>query len=451
VRKRAAIGIIRVSERKKRGKKPGREESFVSPRDQMARIEETCERLGLTLKSTADEIDVSGGKPLADRQGLREAIETIEAGGAKVLIVGYFDRLVRSLRVQGEVVSRVEAAGGEVLAVDYGAVSEKTAAQWLSGTMMGAFAEYYRRSVGERTAEAQANAVARGVCPFPDLPPGLEPGEDGRLVHTAEAAIALAAFEQRDQGTTIKDIRAFLKEHGIERSYHGVQSMLSSRLYLGEIHFGKLVNLEAHDPIVPRPLFDRVQRIKVPRGPRPKSDRILARLGVLRCAEGARMVVGTQKQNGRTYSFYRCPPVGDCKRRMTIGAEIVEGVVVEATRKRLANEQGRTSAEQDAREAAAAHERAQADLNAAIRAFAGIEDEEAAKERIIELREVRDLARERDEQLGDVRSALTVTMADWDRLSLEAKRGLIRATVESATVSAAGRGRDRVTVKLFGE
>ena len=38
-----------------------------------------------------------------------------------MLIVGYFDRLVRSLRVQGEVVSRVEAAGGEVLAVDYGA------------------------------------------------------------------------------------------------------------------------------------------------------------------------------------------------------------------------------------------------------------------------------------------------------------------------------------------
>ena len=39
---RAAIGIIRVSERKQRGKKPGREDSFVSPHDQLARIKETC-------------------------------------------------------------------------------------------------------------------------------------------------------------------------------------------------------------------------------------------------------------------------------------------------------------------------------------------------------------------------------------------------------------------------
>jgi hypothetical protein len=41
-------------------------------------------------------------------------------------------------------------------------------------------------------------------------------------------------------------------------------------------------------------------------------------------------------------------------------------------------------------------------------------------------------------------------MADWDRLSLEAQRGLIRATVESVTIGQ-GRGRDRITVKLFGE
>jgi DNA invertase Pin-like site-specific DNA recombinase len=447
---RAAIGIIRVSERKQRGKKPGREDSFVSPHDQLARIKETCERQGLTLKSTADEIDVSGGKPLEERRGLREAIEAIEAGKASVLIVGYFDRLVRSLRVQGEVVSRVEAAGGEVLAVDYGAVSETTAAQWLSGTMMGAFAEYYRRSVGERTAEAQASAVARGVCPFPDVPPGLESGEDGRLLVTAEASIVVKAFEMRADGATIKDIRAFLGEHRIERSYHGVQSMLSSRLYLGEIHFGKLVNTEALDAIVPRELFDRVQRNKVPRGPRPKSDRLLARLGVLHCDEGARMVVGTQKQNGRTYPFYRCPPVGDCKHRMTISAEVVEEAAVEATKKRLADEEGKASTEQNAREAAAAHEKAQADLDAAIRGFAGVESEQAAQERLTELREARDAARERDEQLRDAGSTLTVTMADWDRLSLEAQRGLIRATVESVTIGQ-GRGRDRITVKLFGE
>jgi hypothetical protein len=162
------------------------------------------------------------------------------------------------------------------------------------------------------------------------------------------------------------------------------------------------------------------------------------------------MVVGTQKQNGRTYPFYRCPPVGDCEHRMTISAEMAEEAVIEATKKRLADEEGRASTEQDAREAAAAHEKAQADLDAAIRAFVGIEDELAAQERLTQLREARDAARERDEQLRDARSTLTVTMADWDRLSLEAQRGLVRATVESVTIGP-GRGRDRIAVKLFGE
>lgn len=449
--KRAAIGIIRVSERKKRGKQPGREASFVSPQDQLTRIKETCERQGLTLKRTVDEIDVSGGKPLDERHGLREAIEAIEAGKANVLIVGYFDRLVRSLRVQGEVVSRVEAAGGEVLAVDYGAVSEKTAAQWLSGTMMGAFAEYYRRSVGERTAEAQADAVARGICPFPEIPPGLEPGEDGRLVHTDDAPAVVTAFEMRDSGATIKEIRAFLKEEGIERSYHGVQSMFSSRLYLGEIHFGELENTEAHHAVVKPDLFDRVQRNKIPRGPRPKSERLLARLGVLRCDEGARMVVGTQKQNGRTYPFYRCPPVGYCRHRMTIGAAIAEGAVIAKTKEWGAKEEGRASAERDAQADAIAAERAQADLDAAIRAFAGLKGEAAAVARLAELTEIRDRAVARAEHSRNLRSALSISVADWEHLSLAAKRKLIRAIVRGAVVAKAGRGVERLTILPFGK
>lgn len=65
-------------------------------------------------------MDVSGGTPLEQRAGLRQAVEAVEAGSADVIVAAYFDRLVRSLAVQGEVVTRVEAAGGSVLAVDGG-------------------------------------------------------------------------------------------------------------------------------------------------------------------------------------------------------------------------------------------------------------------------------------------------------------------------------------------
>src|SRR4051812_7979126 len=103
---RRAIGVVRVSH------VGGREgDSFASPGEQRDRIKAICERDGLTLLRVIEELDVSGGTPLEERHGLREAIEAVEAGEADVIVAAYFDRLVRSLRVQGELVTRVEKAG----------------------------------------------------------------------------------------------------------------------------------------------------------------------------------------------------------------------------------------------------------------------------------------------------------------------------------------------------
>jgi hypothetical protein len=242
----------------------------------------------------------------------------------------------------------------------------------------------------------------------------------------------------------------FLAENGITRSYHGVGSLLASRAMLGEIHFGDLVNLTAHPPIVEVDVWRAVQRVKVSRGRRAKSERLLARIGVLRCAScGSRMVVGTS--NHSHYFLYRCPPTGDCQRRVTISAELVEGIVVERVRDALADAEGRASVEHSAQDAARDLERAQADLDAAFRAFAGFEDETAARTRLAELRDRRDAAQAELDRLGGSRAAVTVGVSvDWDRLTLAERRALIRAVVERVTVSP-GRGADRVTVELVGE
>ena len=117
----------------------------------------------------------------------------------------------------------------------------------------------------------------------------------------------------------------------------------------------------------------------------------------------------------------------------------------------LADAEGHASAEHDAREAAAAAENAQADLDAAIRAFSGLADEPAAQERLSELRETRDQARNHAERLGGLRSALTIRVGDdWDRLRTAERRELIRAVVSRAVVGQ-GRGADRVSVELLGE
>jgi Recombinase zinc beta ribbon domain len=163
------------------------------------------------------------------------------------------------------------------------------------------------------------------------------------------------------------EIQAVLAKNGIERSISGVESMLRSGMYLGEIHFGELHNLKAHEPIIKdRALFERVQRRTVSRGRQAKSERLLARLGVLRCGTcGSRMVI-----NSYTGS-YRCgdSSANRCRRRAAVTADRVEAMVLNAVRAYSAtpDPDARASRKQQIREADEAIERASADLDDTIR------------------------------------------------------------------------------------
>jgi site-specific DNA recombinase len=446
---RRAIGIVRVS------RVNGREgESFASPNEQRQRIEQACERDGLRLLDVLDEMDVSGGTALEDRTGLRSAIEAIENGRADVVISAYFDRLCRSLKAQGELIDRVEAAGGKVMAVDVGQVTGASAGQWLTGTLHGAMNEYVRRVAKERSGEAQARAVARGALPFP-APPGYRRDKDGKAVpYLPEVPVVREAFRMRAAGKTVREVRGYLRAHGIERTYHGAQLLLASRVVLGEVHHGKLVNLNAHEPIVDRETWNAVQRMKVSRGRRAKSDHLLARLKVLRCGTcGSPLIIGSAgargTERGRYYT-YRCSPTSDCPNRMSVSAVIAEQVVTDAVRAALADQGGHASAETNVREAEQALTQAQSALEAAVRAFDGLGDELAARERLQELRETRDDAQAHlDQSGGGTRPILTLNAANnWGKLTLDERRALIRATVKQALVGP-GRGSDRIAVELF--
>jgi site-specific DNA recombinase len=420
----------------------------VSPTEQRQRIEATCEREGFNLLETFNEPDVSGGAPLDKRPGLSQAVALIERGEADVIVVAYFDRLFRSVTVQSEVAQRVEAAGGALFAADVGEVRSDTASGWISSSMLGVVAEYQRRTTRERTVGAKRRAVENGVPPFPNLPFYLQRQNDGKGPiehHPRRVKLMREAVRMRLDGATIAAVRDYLRKHRITLSYHGAQSLFSSRLLLGELRFGSMVNEEAFTPVIDAEAWQRLQRVSVPRGPRAKSERLLARLGVLRCGTcGARMVVGMSQGK---FALYRCPPVGDCPRRVTIGAEIAESTIVEAVQELLAGIEGSASIESGVGEAADDVARRQDALDTAIRTFDGLEGEDAAREKLRELREARDQARERhDELLAASAPAITVSAGDWDLLSDEGKRDLIKAVIGAAVVRP-GRGADRISIE----
>ena len=127
------VVVVRVSEKGDR-----EDEHFHSPEVQIEAARRWARDRGERLAcSPIPEIDVSGRLPLSKRPGLLAAIEMIEAGRAEQLVVAYFDRLVRSLKVQLEVIERVERAGGEIFALDHGKLTNGAPAQRLSTSMLG--------------------------------------------------------------------------------------------------------------------------------------------------------------------------------------------------------------------------------------------------------------------------------------------------------------------------
>jgi DNA invertase Pin-like site-specific DNA recombinase len=162
------VVVVRVSEQGDR-----EDENFHSPKAQLAKAKLWSEDQGNRVVDAFEEIDVSGKLPLAKRPGLLKAIEMVEAGEADHIVVAYLDRLVRSLKVQLEVIERVEHAGGEIYAIDHGRLTNGTAATRMSNNMMGAAFQYYAEVTGEKVAAAQERVVARGVLPNSRISPRL--------------------------------------------------------------------------------------------------------------------------------------------------------------------------------------------------------------------------------------------------------------------------------------
>jgi DNA invertase Pin-like site-specific DNA recombinase len=451
---RRAVGIVRVS------KVNGREgDRFISPTEQRDRIVSTCQLNGLQLLAVHEELDVSAGNPIDRRPGLRAALAAVEARQADTLVVAYFDRLFRNLRVQADIVERVERAGGSVLTADVGEVRANTAGSWLSSTLLGAVADYQRRMTKERTNEARRRAIDRGIPASATVVPGYRKGPDRRLVvDEHEAATVRQAFELRAEGGSWRQVRDFLADHGITRTLGGVMKLLSSRTVLGELRHGEHVNKTSHPAIVSHVLWKRVQRRGPdPRGP--KSTRLLAHVGgLVRCGScGGHLSASVEHRGQRRYETYRCAGlVRRCQYRVGIAGKLLDDLVASKACEILANESETASASvelKEAREVLAQREEA---LDRAVDILDQLGDRPSARAKLAELQRQVEQAQERVDELERLaRVTRTVSAADWDtpRLTLDDRRELICSVILSVIVHP-GRGLERVeirTVELLSE
>lgn len=463
-----AVGVIRVSEvgdrdqatrkqytpgeRARRVSRPRHTatttDRFKSPTEQRDRINQACRNEGLELAQVFPEIDVKGRWPLRRRKGLLKAIEAIEAGHAKVLVVAYFDRLVRSLEVQREVLARIEKAGGMVLAVDAGEVATRTAAQWLSSTLLGTVAEYYSRSVGERLGNTQAMSIADGIQ-IGSIPPGyVQDPETRRLVVVPEEKeVMREAFKMRADGAAWATVRRYMAEHGIVRSVGSVSKLLHSKTYLGWVFHGKYVNTAAHEPIIDQATFDRVERRKgVSFGvPGKRAAGLLSGLRLLKCGTcGKSLTAGQQVQGGKSYPLYRCNPNLVCSKRTSIDARIADVFVKGYVKELVATRSVTEGLGMEMLQARAAVEAAQDALNTAVVNLATVKVASAAQV-LSALQVALDQANDRladlerrARLLGDSQALVLNAAENFDDLSLDEQRDIISAVLERVDVTPGG-------------
>jgi hypothetical protein len=323
-------------------------------------------------------------------------------------------------------------------------------------------AEYVALTAGERTAVTKQRNIDAGIPPFPRITPAYRRRADGTLEQDpTNGPLIREACLMRARGASYGQIQDYLRSEGLELTWTGLRTTLASPLLVGEIRFGKFrPNLHAiDDPIIDHATRRAMFRARATRGRQSKSERLLARLGILHCGTcGARMSVNTATgAGGKRYPYYSC---GDrnrsCGAPAMIGAELAEDAIRDKAIELGEEVRGRASLDLPLEEARLAREQAESALATAIRSLARLGGEAATQEVLDLLQAERDAAVDTHERLLALTAPTrTVTLEQWDsgELTLDDKRAAIRAVIVRATV-APGRGPGRITIEgreLLGE
>jgi site-specific DNA recombinase len=283
-------GYVRVSHVGGRGG-----EAFRSPDEQEHAIRSWAGARGEPVVVLDHELDESGGRE--DRPVLEQAVAGIEAGEYRGLVVAYLSRASRSVRHLLTLWDRVEAAGGQVVAVAEN-VDTSTPAGRLTRTMLAAIAEHELDLHRERFEALRESATRAGIWQHRQTPVGYQRGENRRLEPDARAPAVREAFARRAAGASISDVARLL-----DLTNSGARQALRNRVYLGELRVGKHVNQAAHEPLVDEDTWLAAQ----PNGARPPRRRgeIALLAGIARCAGCGMVMSRARTPSGDGYVCHR--------------------------------------------------------------------------------------------------------------------------------------------------
>jgi len=217
-----AVAYIRVSTEEQRLE-------GVSLEAQEKTLNAYCTMRGLTLSKLICDAGVSGGKPLASREGGQALLRLVKK--AKVVVAWKLDRLFRDCADCLTVIRQWDKQGVSLHLVDMGgqAVDTSSAMGRFFLTVMAGAAELERNQVRERTSVAMQYKAQKGEYTGGHVPFGHRMGPDGVRLEAIpeEERVIRRILELKSQGLSLRRIAWALEQDALvprqSQSWHPQQ------------------------------------------------------------------------------------------------------------------------------------------------------------------------------------------------------------------------------------
>ena len=185
---------------------------------QTERIRAYCTLKGLALLDIITDASVSGGKPLASREGGQQLLDTIRKRKADAVVMLKLDRMFRNAGDCLTTVEKWERSGVALHVVDLGgnAIDTTSAAGRFMLVILAGAAEMERNLTRERTRSAmavkRANGQRVGAVPY-----GFDLAANGTTLvpNEAEQAVIADIRAMRSKGMTLEAIAKTLTTRDI--------------------------------------------------------------------------------------------------------------------------------------------------------------------------------------------------------------------------------------------
>jgi len=311
-------------------------EKTISLEEQRRTIHAWAKKNRVELAQEIVEQGVSGSKAWRSR-ALGAAVTAVEDGEAQGIIVAFQDRLSRENGLAtAEVWQALEKAEARLVCAGEG-LDTSTGDHEMLFTIKAAIAREQWKRHRVNWEGARRNAVERGIHVSSTLPAGYDRDpETKRLVPNNDAPAITRAFEARVKGASWTQLAKLLNEAGVRTSHAGrksklgngtteglwspvaVSRTLANPVYRGQARSGDFLLEDAHEPLVSKGLWSRVQGLRQ-KGDFAREREVTLVTGLVRCAScGSSMRRDTTRRGGKVYPFLRCKNAL-CQDRPSIG------------------------------------------------------------------------------------------------------------------------------------